>query len=95
MIWECIIFGLCDDKLKLLGDYTCSKLFWVLPCVFNGPFFIFLTCETGVYLQVYVHLPTARGRLRSLKCSQVMGTRLLNGERMEKTWKELWLYEPS
>lgn len=79
-----------DDKLMLLGDYTRSKLFWVLPHVFNGPLFIFLTCETGVYLQVYIHFLTARGRLRSLKCSQVMGThpalkRRKDGEDLEKT----------
>ena len=47
-----------------------------VDCLFCliGPFFVLLTCEIDVYLQVYIHFLTARGRLKSLKCSQVMGT---------------------
>lgn len=42
----------------------CSKCFHFLSlvsrllCLFclNGPFFVLLTCEIGVYLQVYIHI---------------------------------------
>lgn len=101
IISQCVVFGVWwqIDAFEWLYMLN-SKLFWVFPHVFNGPIFIFLTCETGVYLQVYIHFLKAGGRLRSLKCSQVMGTHPAlkwrkDGKDLERTvavWIQLILF---
>lgn len=91
------LFLLSNDELVLIGGCMCSKCFHFLSlvsrllCLFclNGPFFVLLTCDIGVYLQVYIHI-----LILNVHRSWVP-IQLPSGDNMGSTWEELWLYEPS